>query len=130
MYALTPVQISELVTLLDDAISSRISQVEHAPTFEDGVSRSRMNNEIDHLEAELAWIQWMRENHPDHEENGFPASEVEEHVKGMETGIEHWHAKLQEEGAGNDVNYIQSLENSIAIVSRILNIFSEVCSPD
>ena len=120
MEGLTPVQISELVTLLDDAILTRDDWL----NGEKGDVRAALENEIDHLEAELAWIQWMRENYPGHEENGFPGLAVEEHIQGMRAGIKRWRAKLRREGA--DENYIQSLKNSIQIVGQILAIFERV----
>jgi hypothetical protein len=126
MDGLTPVQISELVTLLEDAISTRSVRLENAPNREGESGHAGLKNQIDHLEAELAWIQWMRENHLDHEENGFPAPAVEEHIRGMREGIERWRARLQEGGPGADKNYIQSLENSIEIVGSILELFVRV----
>ena len=91
-----------------------------------GEDRARINNEIDHLEAELAWIQWMRENYLDHEENGFPPLAVDEHIQGMRSGIERWRAKLLENNPVDDPNYIHSLQDSIAIVGNILEFFAQV----
>jgi len=126
MDRLTPVQISELVTLLEDAISTRITRLEQPPIGEDTTDRASLDNEINHLEAELAWIQWMRENHGDHAENGFPLAAVSEHIQGMQDGIERWRARLREDQAGVDENYIQSLKNSIDIVGQILEFFKLV----
>jgi hypothetical protein len=129
MDGLTPVQISELVTLLEDAISAcatRLEQGAATATTAGGAERASIYNEIDHLEAELAWIQWMRENHPDHEESGFPSAAVAEHIQGMRGGIERWRVKLLRNDAHGDANYIHSLENSIAIVGNILEMFDQV----
>ena len=106
MEGLTPVQISELVTLLDDAILVRDARLSSA----NDEDRAALEIEIDHLEAELAWMQWMRENYPGHEEGGFPALPVKEHIQGMRSGIKRWRAKLRKEDA--DQNYIQSLQNT------------------
>jgi hypothetical protein len=122
MEGLTPVQISELVTRFEDAISTCAARLEQGL----GDDRSRANNEIDHLEAELAWIQWMRENHLDHEENGFPPIAVDEHIEGMRAGIERWQAILRENDVENDPNYIHSLQDSIVIVGNILELFTQV----
>lgn len=122
MEGLTPVQISELVTLLEDAISSRTARQEQALAGEGPGSYNAWRIEIDHLEAELAWIQWMRENYPDHEETGFPTAAVEEHIRGMDEGIQSWQAKRAEAEA----NYNQSLETSIQVVREILDLFHRV----
>jgi hypothetical protein len=119
MEGLSPVQISELVTLLQDAITARQRQGSLA-------SGPAVRNQIDHLEAELAWIEWMRENHPDHEESGFPAAAFEEHIQGMRRGIENWQAKLDEAGSAADPNYIESLQSSIEIVRAILEMVLHV----
>jgi hypothetical protein len=126
MDGLTPVQISELVTLLEDAISACNTRLEQGALASGGAERASIYNEIDHLEAELAWIQWMRENHLDHEESGFPTAAVDEHIQGMRSGIERWRAKLLRNDAHGDANYIHSLENSITIVGNILEMFDQV----
>jgi hypothetical protein len=126
MDGLTPVQISELATLLEDAISSCGARLEQGTSTAEKNNRASIHNEIDHLEAELAWIQWMRENHLDHEESGFPPVAVAEHIQGMRGGIERWREKLQRNDADVDANYIHSLQDSIAIVGNILEFFDQV----
>lgn len=123
MEGLTPVQISELVTLLEDAISACSLRLEQGVGGED---QARVYNEIDHLEAELAWIQWMREYNPEHEENGFPPAAVEEHVQGMRAWVERWRARLEQPAGPADENYTGSLRDSIAIVGSILSLFEQV----
>jgi hypothetical protein len=126
MDGLYPVQISELVTLLEDAISSRAARLEQPYNGESRSSYAGLKIEIDHLEAELAWVQWMRENYPDHEETGFPAPPVDEHVQGMRDGIERWRTRLTETAPNDDANYIQSLEISARVVGEILELFARV----
>jgi hypothetical protein len=127
MEGLTPVQISELVTLLEDAISNRVTRLELPLSGDPAGTRLTLHHEIDHLEAELAWIQWMRENYPGHEDSGFPALSVDEHVQGMRAGITRWLAKLKTaREKGDDPNYIQSLQNSTHIVGEILDLFTQV----